>query len=66
MTLFDVMYLIGGLVGIICLAVWFDPLMSVKNRLIFIVCLLAAFGAVSYLVLGDSPIPENHVFPIQL
>lgn len=64
MTPYDIMYLIGGAVGITCLAVFFDPVMSLKTRLITVALLLGGFGIAAYLVLGDSPIPENPMFPI--
>lgn len=66
MTTYDIMYLLGGVIGLTCLAIFFDPITSLKTRLATIGILLTAFFVVAYIVLGDSPVPENHMFPIQL
>ena len=62
MTTYDIMYLLG----VTCLAIFFDPITSLKARLATIVLLLTAFFVAAYIVLGDSPVPENPMFPIQL
>lgn len=64
MTPYDIMYLIGGAVGVSCLAILLDPVMSLKTRLITAALLFGGFSIAAYLVLGDSPIPENPIFPI--
>ena len=66
MTTYDIMYLLGGVIGLTCLAIFFDPITSMKARLATIGMLLTAFFVVAYIVLGDSPVPENPMFPIQL
>ena len=66
MTTYDIMYLLGGVIGLTCLAIFFAPITSLKARLTTIVLLLTAFCVAAYIVLGDSPVPENHMFPIQL
>jgi len=66
MTTYDIMYLLGGAIGLTCLAIFFDPITSLKARLTTIGMLLTAFFVAAYIVLGDSPVPENPMFPIQL
>ena len=66
MTPYDVMYLIGGAVGISCLAIVLDPVMSWKTRFSVVALLLTGFAIAAYIVLGDTPVPENPMFPIQL
>lgn len=66
MTTYDIMYLLGGVIGLTCLAIFFDPITALKARLATIVMLLTAFFVAAYIVLGDSPVPENPMFPIQL
>lgn len=66
MTTYDIMYLLGGAIGLTCLAIFFDPITSLKARLTTIVLLLTAFFVAAYIVLGDRPVPENPMFPIQL
>ena len=60
------MYLIGGIVGLACLAIWFDPVMRAKHKALISVFVLTMFFLAAYLILGNEPIPENHIFPIQL
>lgn len=60
------MYLIGGIVGLACLAIWFDPVMQTKHKVVISLSVLAVFFFAAYLILGNEPIPENHIFPIQL
>lgn len=66
MTPYDIMYLIGGAVGLSCLAIILDPVMSWKVRLSVVALLLTGFAIAAYLVLGNTPVPENPMFPIQL
>lgn len=66
MTPYDIMYLIGGVIGIACLAIVLDPVMSWKTRFSVVALLLTGFAVAAYLVLGDTPVPENPMFPIQL
>lgn len=66
MSSYDIMYLIGGIVGVACLAIWFDPVMQTKHKALISVFVLTVFFLAAYLILGNEPIPENHIFPIQL
>lgn len=66
MSSYDIMYLIGGIVGIGCLAIWFDPVMQTKHKALISIFVLTMFFLAAYLILGNEPIPENHIFPIQL
>lgn len=66
MTDYDIMYLIGGIVGIVCLVIWFVPDMRTKHRVVISLSVLAVFYLAAYLILGNEPVPENHIFPIQL
>lgn len=66
MSSYDIMYLIGGIVGLACLAIWFDPAMRTKHKAVISLSVLAVFFLAAYLILGNEPIPENHIFPIQL
>lgn len=64
MTPYDIMYLMGGAVGAIGLAIFFVPVISFKTRIIMVAQLFGGFSIAAYLVLGDSRIPENPMFPI--
>ena len=66
MSSYDIMYLIGGIVGLACLAIWFDPVMRTKHKAVISLSVLTMFFLAAYLILGNEPIPENHIFPIQL
>ena len=66
MTTYDIMYLIGGAIGTSCLAIILYPVMSRKVRLFVVALLLTGFAIAAYVVLGDTPVPENPMFPIQL
>ena len=66
MSSYDIMYLIGGIVGLACLAIWFDPVMRTKHKAVISLSVLTVFFLAAYLILGNEPIPENHIFPIQL
>lgn len=66
MTAYDIMYLIGGVIGIVCIVILFNPAVKTKYKVLIDILLFIVFAFLSYLILGDSPIPENHIFPIQL
>lgn len=66
MTHYDIMYIISEVVGIACLAIVQDPDMSGKTRFSVVCLLLTGLAVAAYLVLGNTPVPENPMFPIQL
>ena len=66
MTAYDIMYLLGGVIAFVCIAIMFDPAVKTKYKVLIDILLLIVFAVFSYLILGDSPIPEKHIFPIQL
>lgn len=66
MTTYDIMYLLGGVIVFACGVIVFDPAVKTKYKVLIDILLLIVFAVFSYLILGDSPIPEKHIFPIQL